>query len=182
MKKLSMCLVIVSIIAVFLAVIASPTLKDQGANAAEPKRIAPASSAQTNWRADYQKAYNFIREHRNDKDGGTLVKMETELKASEKTMIAAEQLLNKKPINKQAADSMVAKIDNHKKNLNNLTYGGITIPTTTTTGTTTPLTTTTTPTTTTMTQIQIQMQNAAIMSNILRQMHAMQMSIISNIR
>ena len=75
---------------------------------------------------------------------------------------------------------MVEKIDNHKKNLNNLTYGGITIPTTTTTGTTTPLTTTTTPTTTTMTQIQI--QNAAIMSNILRQMHAMQMSIISNIR
>ena len=168
MKKLSMYFVIVSIITVFLAVISTPILRDQGANAEEPKRIASASPAQTGWRADYQKAYNYIREHRNDKEGKLLVKMETELKASEKTMTTAEQLLSKKPINKQAANSIVANIDKHTSNLNNLT-SGLTIPTTTDTAI---------PTTTTMTQTQM----ATMLSNISKQMYDMRMAIIRNLR
>ncbi|NTW63846.1 MAG: hypothetical protein HGA46_07125 [Chlorobiaceae bacterium] len=133
------------------------------------------------WRVGYQQAYNRIREHQKySKSKEQLTKIEAELKSSEKTMTAAEQLLSKKPINKQEANSLVVNIDNHTKNLDNMTnaLGGETL-------TTTPLSSTQTSTQLTqqkMLATQSQQQTLQTLSNFSKSMHDMRMSIIRNLR
>ena len=95
-------------------------------------------------------------------------------------MTAAEQLLSKKPINKQVANSLVKNIDNQTKNLDTLTsaLGGETL-------TTTPLSSTQTSTQLTQQQMlamQSQQATQLAISNISKQLHDMRMSIIRNLR
>jgi len=162
----------------------SATSQGQGFKASESQGIAQSSSSSVNWRADYQQAYNRIREHQKfSKNKALLTKIEAELKSSEKTMTAGEQLLSEKPINKQVANSLVARIDNHTKNLNNSTstLGSDSLTATTLSGST--LTGTTTPLTQQqMLALQSQQATLQTLSNISKLMHDMQMSIIRNLR
>jgi hypothetical protein len=179
MKKRYMYLFFLPII--LLLFVFSTTSQGQGGKASESQGIAQSSSSTANWRADYQQAYKHLREHQKySKNKALLTKIGTELKSSEKTMTAAEQLLSKKPINKQAANSLVKNIDNQTKNLDNLTsaLGGETL-------TTTPLSSTQTSTQLTqqnMLATQSQQQTLQTISNISKQLHDMRMSIIRNLR
>ena len=141
--------------------------------------ISQSASSSTNWRTDYQQAYKRLQEHQKyGKNKALLTKIEAELKSSEKTMTAAEQLLTKKPINKQVANSLVTKLDNHAKNLDNLTssFGSESLSSTTLSST--DKTTQMTPEQ--MLALQSSMQTS--LSNITKITRDMQRSIILNLR
>jgi len=72
------------------------------------------------WRKNNQQALNLLRELlKYDRSRDFLTKVEAELKSCEKTMIAAEQTLNQKVINRQTAQSIVEDMNNQIKNLEN---------------------------------------------------------------
>jgi len=79
------------------------------------------SIAQRDWRLSQQNAQNVIREFKNyDCLRGPATKIEAELKSTEKTMINAEQLMSKKPINKEIAGPIVEDLSTRIKILENL--------------------------------------------------------------
>ena len=66
------------------------------------------------WRKNNQQALNLLRELlKYDRSRDFLTKVEAELKSSEKTMIAAEQTLSQKVINRQTAQSIVEDLRTH---------------------------------------------------------------------
>jgi hypothetical protein len=83
-------------------------------------KVKPPSNDQGDWRLSKQNAIKIVREFQKyNCCKGLATKIEAELKSSEKTMIAAEQLLSKKPINRQAGKSIVDDISKQIKNLEN---------------------------------------------------------------
>jgi chaperonin cofactor prefoldin len=82
----------------------------------ESVKATHSSIAQRDWRLSQQNAVNAARELQNCDCVRMLVtNIETELKLSEKTMNTAEQLLGKKPINRQVADPIVADLSARRK-------------------------------------------------------------------
>ena len=82
----------------------------------------PPSVGQRDWRLSQRNALNLTRQFQNNKCfRGLANKIEVELKSSEKTMIAAEQLLNKKNLNRQVAGPVVEDLSTRIKILENLT-------------------------------------------------------------
>jgi hypothetical protein len=73
------------------------------------------------WRKNNQQALNLLRELlKYNRSREFLTKVEAELESSGKTMNTAEQLLSKKPINRQVADPIVEDLSTRIKILENL--------------------------------------------------------------
>lgn len=90
----------------------------------ESIKATPPSNVQKDWRLSQQNAINVARELQNyDCSRGLTTNIETELKLSDKTMNTAEQLLSKKPINRQIAGPIVEDLSTHIKILENLIEG-----------------------------------------------------------
>jgi predicted ribosome quality control (RQC) complex YloA/Tae2 family protein len=88
--------------------------------ALEPVKVMKPVYYQRDWRLSLQNANIAAREFQKyNCCSGLATKIETELKLNEKTMIAAEKLLSKIPINRQAGKSIVGDISNQIKNLEN---------------------------------------------------------------
>lgn len=82
----------------------------------------PPLIAQRDWRLNQQNALNLTRQFQNCNCFRRLAnRIEVELKSGEKTMIAAEQLLNKKPLNRRVAGPVVEDLSTRIKILEILT-------------------------------------------------------------